>query len=206
MGAVSAPRLFAVLALTAVVAAGCGSGSSSNDGASSGASTGGDSTAAPAPSGSLELRPVYARYAKGVPIGDIQLGPTVPKDLLSAMQNHDCASAPSELQGMLLVCGPDKTVYLLKDPLVAGGVASATPKHIGNQKDWYLKLAFDDQATAALSQATQSMAGTELAVVLEDHVLSAPIVDSSMANGQLVVTGNFDQAQATKLAQRLSAS
>src|SRR5690242_11723879 len=106
MGAVSAPRLLAVLALTAALAAGCGSGSSSDNGASSS----GDSTAA-APSGSLELRPVYARYAPGVGIGDGQLGPTVPQDLLSAMKNYDCSSKPTELQGMLMVCGTDKTVY-----------------------------------------------------------------------------------------------
>jgi hypothetical protein len=202
MGAVSVPRLLAVLALTAVVAAGCGSGSSSSDDASSS----GDSTAANAPSGSLQLRPVYARYAQGVPLGDSQLGPTVPKELLSAMQNYDCSSKPSQLQGMLLVCGSDKTVYLLKDPIVDGGVATATPAHIAGQPEWYLKLTFDEQATSTLSDATTSMAGTELAIVLEDQVLSAPIVDSSMAGGHVVVTGDLDQAQATRLAGRLSAS
>src|SRR5690349_16174984 len=98
MGAVSAPRLLAVLALTAALAAGCGGGSSSDDGASSG----GDAT--PSSSGGLELRPVYAHYTLGSPIGSEQLGPTVPQDLLSAMKNHDCSSKPSELQGMLLVC------------------------------------------------------------------------------------------------------
>jgi preprotein translocase subunit SecD len=202
MGAVSAPRLLSVLALTAVLAAGCGSGSSSNDSAASG----GDSTTAPAASGSLELRPVYARYAKGVPLGDSQLGPTVPKALLSAMQNHDCSAKPSELQGMLLVCGTDHTVYLLKDPIVDGGVATATPSHIAGQKDWYLKVGFDQQAAGTLADATRTMAGTELAIVLEDRVLSAPIVDSSMADGHVVITGDLDEAQATRLADRLKAS
>ena len=201
MGAVSAPRLFAVLALTALLAAGCGSGSSSNNGASSS----GDSTA-PAPSSSLELRPVYARYAKGVSLGDSQLGPTVPKDLLSAMQHHDCSTKPAELQGMLMVCDTDKTVYLLKDPIVTGGVATATPKHIAGQKDWYLKVAFDQEAAGTLSQAAQSMAGTELAIVLQDQVLSAPIIDSSMADGHVVITGSYDRAKATSLSEKIQTS
>ena len=47
------------------------------------------------------------------------------------------------------------------------------------------------------------MAGSELAIVLEDQVLSAPVIDSSMADGHVVITGDFDQAQATKLAQRI---
>ena len=192
--------MLAVLAVTALLAAGCGSGSSSSDGASST----GDSTAAPAPSGSLELRPVYARYAQGVPLGDSQLGPTVPKSVLSAMKAYDCSAKPSELQGMLMLCGPDQTVYLLKDPLVTGGVASAAPAHIGNQKDWYLRVQLDQPGTDTLSQATTTLAGTELALVLEDRVLSAPVIDSSMADGHLVVTGDLNQAQATKLAGQLS--
>jgi hypothetical protein len=188
-------RTLAALAAPALLVTACGSGSNSS-------SAGG--TTAPAPSGSLELRPVYARYAQGVPLGDNQLGPTVPQDLLSAMRQHDCSSKPSELQGMLLLCGPDRTVYLLKDPLVAGGVASATAAHIGGQTDWYVKLALDQQATDTLSQATRSMAGSELAFVLEDEVLSAPVIDPSMAAGHVVITGNLDQAQATKLADRLA--
>lgn len=186
-----------MLALTAVLATACGAGSSSDD-----ASSSGGSTSSSAPSGSLELRPVFARYAEGLPL---QIGPTVPKDVLAAMKTHDCRSGPSELQGMLLVCDAADTVYLLKEPIVTGGVSSATPEHIGHQKQWYLKMALDQQASGILSQASQSMAGTELAIVLEDHVLSAPIVDSSMADGHLVITGDFDQASATRLAHRLGA-
>lgn len=202
MGRVSAPRLLAVLAVTAVLAAGCGSGSSSNDGASAGA----DGTTAPAPSGSLELRPVYAHYTQGAPLGGTQLGPTVPKDVLDAMKGYDCSSEPVELQGMLMVCDSDQTVYLLKDPIVSGGVGTATPEPVGRHKLWFLKVAMDAQATDTLSQATQSMAGSELAFVLDNKVLAAPIVDSSMADGHLGITGDFDQAQATRLAQRLTAS
>jgi len=199
MGRVSAPRLFAVLAVTAVLAAGCGSGSSSNDGASGGGTT------PPAPSGSLELRPVYAHYTQGAPLG-AQLGPAVPTDLLTALKGHDCSSKPSELQGKLLVCDSDQTVYLLEDPIVSGGVASATPEQVGHKKLWFLKVALDAQATGTLSQAAQSAAGSELAIVLDDKVLSTQIVDPSMANGQLAITGSFDQAQATRLAQQLTAS
>jgi len=200
MGRVSAPRLLAVLASTAVLAAGCGGGSSSSDGAS-----GGDSTAVPTPSSALQLRPVYAHYTDGAPLGG-QLGPAVPKDLLAAMKSHDCTSQPSEVQGMLLVCDSDQTVYLLKDPIVSGGVASATPEQVGHQKLWFLKVALDQQATGTLSQATQSLAGSELALVLENQVLSSQIIDSSLADGHLAITGNLDRAQATKLAHQLSGS
>jgi hypothetical protein len=199
MGRVSAPRLLSVLALTAVLAAGCGSGSSSNDGASAGDST------TPAPSGSLELRPVYAHYTQGAPLGG-QLGPGVPKDLLDAMKSHDCSSEASELQGMLLVCDADQTVYLLEDPIVSGGVASAKAEQVGHSKLWFLKVALDAQATGTLADATQSMAGSEVALVLDDQILSSQIIDPSLAGGHLAITGTLGQAQATKLAQKLTTS
>jgi hypothetical protein len=200
MGRVSAPRLLSVLALTAVLAAGCGSGSSSNDGAS-----GADPTTPPASSGSLELRPVYAHYTQGAPLGG-QLGPGVPKDVLDAMKTHDCSSKPSELQGKLLVCDADQTVYLLEDPIVSGGVASATPEQVGHSKLWFLKVALDAQATGTLADATQSLAGSEVALVLDDQILSSQIIDPSLAGGHLAITGTLDQAQATKLARQLTAS
>ena len=105
---------------------------------------------------------------------------------------------------MLMVCGDGKTVYLLKDPIVDGGVAPRHRRTIGGQKLWYVKLALDPQATDTLSRRP-TMAGSELALVLDGQVLSAPIIDSSMEDGHVGVTGNYDQAQATKLAHRLTA-
>ncbi len=48
------------------------------------------------------------------------------------------------------------------------------------------------------------MPGTELALVVDDHVISAPIVDSSMKDGTLGVTGDYDKVQAKALAAQLT--
>lgn len=205
MGAVRLVRTLVPLALVAALAAACGSNSSSSPSAgSTGQSTGLPATVTAAP-GALQARPVYARYAPGVPLGDPQLGPAVPKDLVNAMKNYQCSAKPATLQGMLMLCDDEHTVFLLKDPIISGNVATAEPRQIGHSKLWYIRLAFDQQGASTLDQAYKTMPGTMLAFVLEDKVLSSPVVDSSMTDGHIGITGNYDEQQAKQLAARLTA-
>jgi hypothetical protein len=183
------------LVLIAGLATACGSGSSS-DGAGG---------AAPS-SKALQLRPVYARYAVGVPLGGEQLGPAVPQALVDTMKNYDCSSGTQELQGMLMVCDSVGTVFLLKDPIVTGGVATAVAKPIQGEKEWFVKVGLDSQATSTLSDAVDSMSGTELALVVDDRVISAPVIDSSMKDGTLGVTGDLNEKQAKALATQMAAN
>jgi hypothetical protein len=208
---VSVARSAAVLALIAACATGCSSSSSSSaTSAPSGgvAPTGGSSDGTTAGT-SLELRPIYARYASGVPLGapsDLQLGPSVPKDVVDAMKSYKCSSPPTVLQGMRMECDAGGTVYLLKAPIAAGGVAKAEAKQIGHQKLWFVDVAFDPQVTGVLADAFKTMPGTELAFALKTQVLTAPIIDESMVDGTVGITGSYDKKQATKLATEISAS
>jgi hypothetical protein len=176
--------------LIAGLATACGSGSSSADGS------------APSAQG-LQMRPVFARYAAGAPLGE-QLGPQVPKDLLDTMKSFDCSSGTQTVDDMLMLCDAEGTVFLLKDPLATGGVASAVAKPIHDEKLWYVKVALDPQATSTLSKAADTMPGTGLALVVDDHVLSAVIIDSSMKDGTLGITGDYDEKQAKALAGQLT--
>jgi hypothetical protein len=192
MGAVRALRTLAPLALLACLATACGSGSSSNPG----------DAGSSAPVGTaLEVRPVYARYASGVP-----LGPEVPKDLVDAMSSQSCPMKPAVLQGMALECDAGKTVYLLKAPLVTGNVAQAAITQIGHQKMYFLKLTLEPSAAAALDAAAQRLVGTELALSFRGTVLTSVIIDSNFNATRLVITGSYTKAQATKLAGELTGS
>ena len=196
MGAVHLLRTLAPLALVAALVAACGNDSSSSP----------DATTGTAVSSTLQVRPVSARYDENTAKGQQQLGPQVPKDLVDTLRGFDCSAQPTELQGMLLECDSTKTVFLLKSPLITGGVASAVPLQVGHSKLWYVKLTFDEQAAATLSQAADTMAGNELALVLKGHVLTALVVDPSMKDGHVGITGDFDQKQATTIADELSAT
>ena len=79
--------------------------------------------------GSFEVRPVFARYSPGV-----QFGPRSPRTWSDQMSHQPCPMKPTTVQGMLMECDADKTVYLMKDPITTGGVDSAVAKQIGHSK------------------------------------------------------------------------
>jgi hypothetical protein len=194
MGAVRLLRNLVPLVMVAGLATGCGGGSSS-----SGAS-------GPAPTTqALQLRPVYARYTNTAP-GAEQLGPQVPKALGDTLKNFDCSSGSQDVQGMLMLCDSDGNVYVVEDPIVTGGVATAVAKPIRGEKLWFVKVGLDPQATQTLSGVVNTSSGAELALVVDDHVISAPIIDSSMKDGTLGVIGNYDEQQARALATELTQS
>jgi preprotein translocase subunit SecD len=199
MGAVRVVRTLAPLVLLAGVLAGCG------DDSSSGSSGDSDASLGPAVSSTVQFRVVAARYAQDTSQGQEQLGPPPPKDLVDTMKSYDCSSDPKVVQGLLMECDSTSSVYLLNVPLVTGGVASAKPLKIGSSGQWYVKVTFDDAATSTLSKAVDSATGSDLAVVLEGKVVTAVILDSSMKDGHIGITGDYDQASATKLAQQLTA-
>jgi hypothetical protein len=196
MGAVRLLRTLAPLALVAAGATACGSGSSSpsSDGPSSTPTSVGASS-------SLELRPVYARYATGVSIG-----PEVPKTLISTMSHEKCPAKPRVVQDMLLECDAGKTVYLLKAPIVSGGVTAAVPKEIGHKDLWFIQITLDPATKATLEAAAKTMTGTQLAYSFGGSVVTSVIIDSSFETDKLAVIGNYDKAQATRLAAQISSS
>jgi hypothetical protein len=202
MGAVRVLRTLAPLVLLASLATACGSGSSSGPdaGGGTGTPTSGGTTGTTS-SGSLELRPVYARYASGVP-----LGPQVPKNLLQAMSTQSCPMKPADLQGMVMECDSGKTVFLLQDPIVSGDVTKADVRQIGHKNLYFLRLTLDPTAAATLDSLAASMTGTELAFCFGGTVLTSVIIDSQFSAERLTLTGNYDKAAATRLAAQITGS
>jgi hypothetical protein len=201
MGAVRVLRTLAPLVLLATLAAGCGSGSGNGAGGDTGTPSNGVTTGTTTGTGSLELRPVYARYASGVP-----LGPQVPKDLLDAMSSQTCPMRPANLQGMVMECDPGKTVFLLQDPIVSGDVAKADLQQIGHKNLYLLRLTLDPAAAARLDSVAATLIGTELAFCFGGSVLSSVVVSSQFSAERLSITGNYNKARATKLAAQITGS
>jgi SecD-like export protein len=199
MGAVRLLRILAPVALVAAVASACGSGSSSDASGPPSFPTSSGATPSSGASSSLELRPVYARYTSGV-----SLGPGVPKDLVDTLSHQKCPTKPRVVQDMLLECDAGGTVFLLKAPIVSGGVASATAKEIGHQKLWFVQLTLDPSTKTTLDTAAKSLSGTELAYSFGGTVVTSVIVDSSFDSGKLAIIGDYDKAQATRLASRIT--
>jgi preprotein translocase subunit SecD len=177
------------------VATACGSGSSSSDGGSPSAE------AVASTSDQLQVRPVFARYSPGV-----QFGPQIPRELVDSLSHQPCPMKPTTLQAMLLECDAAKTVYLMKDPVTSGGVSTAVAKQIGHGRLWFVRVTLDPATASTLAGATKGLTGTELAYSFDGSVLTSVIVDSSFDSGRLAITGDYDKAQATRLADQLTSA
>jgi len=195
MGPVRVLRALAPLALVAGLATACGNGQSSG----TSDSQSGDSTILGASPG-FEVRTVYARYAPGVPFG-----PQLPQALVNEMSSQACPMQPRIVQGLLMECDTGKTVYLLKNPVVRGDVASATPEQIGHKDIWYVEVKLDSDVAQEVTDQTKSMTGEQLAFTYDGSVLTSLVVDPSFHPAHFAITGDFDKAAATKLAQQLTA-
>jgi hypothetical protein len=191
MGAVRHLRTLAPLALVAGLLAACGNNSSSSSSV--------DDSTVVGSSGGFEIRPVFARYAPGVPFG-----PQLPQDLVDVMKQQSCPMKPRVVQAMLMECDTANTVYLLKNPVVSDNVASATAKQIGHKDIWYVQVGLDDTGSGAMETLIKDQAGTELAFSYGGKVLTSVVVDQSLHPDRIGLIGDFDKAQATQLASQLS--
>jgi preprotein translocase subunit SecD len=195
MGAVRLLRILAPLALVAGLVTACGNGSSSD---SSGSSSG-DSTIL-GPTSGFEVRTVYARYAPGVPFG-----PQLPQALVQEMSSQSCPMKARIVSGLLMECDAGQTVYLLKNPIVEGDVASATPVQFGHKNIWYIEVKLQPDVATKIAAETKSMTGQQLAFIYDGAVLTSIAVDSSFHPAHFDITGDYTKASATKLAQELTA-
>jgi preprotein translocase subunit SecD len=193
MGAVRLLRSLAPLVLVAGLVAACGNGSDSGSGGTT------DSTILGASKG-FEAREVFARYEPGVPFG-----PQIPQAVVQEMQKQQCPMTPRITDQMLMECDAAKGVYLLRNPLVVGSVASAVPKQIGHGKIWYVEVKLTDDVSQKLAKAVPSMTGQQLAFSYDGRVLTSIAIDSSFHPSHFAITGDYDKASATKLAQELTA-
>ena len=66
-------------------------------------------------------------------------------------------------------------------------------------------LEFDKEGAELFAEITERNLGKQVAIFLDNYVISAPTVNSKITGGQAVITGSFDIREAKQLAQRLNA-
>ena len=66
-------------------------------------------------------------------------------------------------------------------------------------------IQFDDEGTKLFAQLTKDNVGKQIAIFLDGQVISAPVVQTEITNGNAVINGSFTIDDAKVLAQRLQA-
>ncbi|MDH4330468.1 MAG: protein translocase subunit SecD [Candidatus Moranbacteria bacterium] len=67
-----------------------------------------------------------------------------------------------------------------------------------------VSLKFDKEGGDLFAEITKRNIGKTVAIYLDDEIISAPVVQSEIANGEAVITGNFTIEEAKELKSRLN--
>jgi preprotein translocase subunit SecD len=98
--------------------------------------------------------------------------------------------------------GVKKNPFLLKEKtLMTGEVLKDARVALDSQfHEPYVALEFDDIGAKLFEQITGANVKKRLAIILDDNVYSAPVIQERIAGGRAQITGRFDTKEASDLA------
>ncbi|WP_052462736.1 protein translocase subunit SecD [Nigerium massiliense] len=112
----------------------------------------------------------------------------------------------------LITCDRERTAKYLLGPVIVRGdqLTDAQAGILSGGVSWTVSLQFNgegaakfEEATRMLSQPDRQEPQNQFAIVLDSDVISAPRVNEAIAGGRAQITGDFNQASATDLANVL---
>lgn len=113
----------------------------------------------------------------------------------------------------IVTCDDQGVKYLLSSAPIQGTQITRAEAGIPqNEIGWVVTLGFDKAGRDSFAQITRSIAGAtspltgqqkQFAIVLDGEVISAPVVDEAIPNGEAIIRGDFSQEEAQTLANSL---
>ena len=113
----------------------------------------------------------------------------------------------------LITCDEDGVKYLLSAAMIQGTQLTRAEAGIPqNQVQWVVDLTFDETARETFAEVTRTIVNAtspitgqqkQFAIVLDGQVISAPVVNGVIPNGQAQISGDFGQQEAMTLANSL---
>ena len=113
----------------------------------------------------------------------------------------------------LITCDDHGVKYLLSASMIQGTQLTKAEAGIPSQQvQWVVDLTFDKTARATFADVTRPIVNAtspitgqqkQFAIVLDGQVISAPVVNGVIPNGQAQISGDFTQTEAQTLANSL---
>jgi preprotein translocase subunit SecD len=158
---------------------------------------------------------------KGAPVDQpLQWMDNPGEEWLQKFSEHTCpekGESPEPVQDVrdqpLVTCDEDGIKYLLSAAMIQGTQLTRAEAGIPQQQvQWVVDLTFDKTARETFAEVTRTIANAtspltgqqkQFAIVLDGLVLSAPVVNEPIPNGQAQISGDFNQTEAQTLANSL---
>lgn len=123
-----------------------------------------------------------------------------PEELQAELESID-PNDEAALQDLLTRAQPE----FKKTELTGAELDSARVDFDPNTGEPLVSLNFNSQGRELFADITERNIGKQVAIYLDGSIISAPVVNTAITNGQAVITGGFSIDEAKDLAQRLNA-
>ena len=123
----------------------------------------------------------------------------------------ECSSEALKDQEVVFKARDDATKYQLGPVEITGdAIDKATAVYRAGSstsvgQGWVIGFDLTNEGSGTFSDVTTRLVGKQLAIVVDDQVISAPRVDEPITNGSGEITGNFTERSAKDLATQLNA-
>ena len=118
----------------------------------------------------------------------------------------DLVARAKTTEGAIVAPAEEAGVFYLLGPVLLSGKdldnAEIAPDSLGRMG---VSLEFNSEGARLFEEATMRLVGKQLAIVLDDVVISAPVVQDRIAGGRAQITGRFTAEEAGRLAIMLKA-
>jgi len=111
---------------------------------------------------------------------------------------EDAESAVAEIGAMAMLIFADENFNIL---LTGENVRRATP--MVQDGAFVVSLEFDSEGTNLFAQATGNNVGRPIHILMDNEVISSPIVNSAITDGTAIISGNFNNESASLLANQI---
>ncbi|MDE0873379.1 MAG: protein translocase subunit SecD, partial [Acidimicrobiales bacterium] len=113
-------------------------------------------------------------------------------DVLTPPQEDDVSAM------VALLGSSGQTGFILAPAALTGEVIEEAAATFQGQ--WIVNVSFNDEGAMLFDQMAAANYGRQVAIVLDGVVESAPTINAEEFNGQAVISGSFDEAEAKNLA------
>src|SRR5262245_17321294 len=156
----------------------------------------------------LEQREVLATIAPTDPnYGSTPLTCGTPAE----QETRECSFAALKDQNVTFQSRDNGTRYQLGPVEITGdAIDKATAAYNAGSstsvgQGWEIQFDLTGEGSSTFADVTTRLEGRQLAIVVDDQVISAPTVQSPITGGRGVITGNFTESRAKDLATQLNA-
>lgn len=126
--------------------------------------------------------------------------------LLDENANANAAAAPPGVEFLPMQDNPQNKIAVRKRIEVDGAdLTDAQPGQNPQTGEWVVNFTFDSAGARRFADVTRANVGKPFAIVLDNKVISAPVIREPIVGGRGQISGRFDARSATDLALLLRA-